>query len=191
MLKALEPVQKSLSAEEDKKPGSRDQAASLRFYTYVKKIERGAGKKFSRCHQSIKVADASEKGDTPSATPRPALADQWKVEKATVAFNRQSGEKGVDAEEAFALGPDTWSSLKTPPNGELTFYQVKTRGASDFDAVAIADQTRQAQFLLGAEAQRHLMRQVLQELKSKNAISLAYMKIPSEEMEAQNNEELE
>lgn len=191
VLKALEPVQKSLSAEEDKKPGSRDQAASLRFYTYVKKIKEGLEKNSSDVHQSIKVADASEKGETPPAAARPALADQWKVEKATVTFNRQSGEKGVDAEEAFALGPDTWSSLKTPPNGELTFYQVKTRGASDFDAVAIADQTRQAQFVLGAEAQRHLMRQVLQELKSKNAISLAYMKIPSEEMEAQNNEELE
>ena len=41
------------------------------------------------------------------------------------------------------------------------------------------------------QAQRHLMEQVLQELKSKNALSLAYLKVPSEEMEAQNDESMQ
>ena len=41
--------------------------------------------------------------------------------------------------------------------------------------------------MLGGEAQRHLMRQVIAELKSKDAISLAYLKIPQDEAYEQDS----
>ena len=47
------------------------------------------------------------------------------------------------------------------------------------------EQARAAQSLIGAEAQRHLMEQVLTLLKSKQAISLAYLRMPMEENPAQ------
>lgn len=186
ILQAIEPLQKSLSSDPDKKSWSKDQAASLRFYAYLKQVKEGAEKGSPDVEQLLTVVDEST-GDEAAKAKHPALADQWKVEKAPVTYNRQSGEKAVDG-EAFALQDQAWSSLKTPPNGALSFYQVKSHGAASLEPQAYLEQAREAQFILGAEAQRHLMRQVLQELKSKNALSLAYLQTPYEEPEVQHQE---
>lgn len=185
VLLALETVQKSLAGDTEQSEWSKDQAASLRFYPYVEAIKKGLEENSTDVQQSINIAVASDEAAVDHVSPRPALADQWKIEKKTVTFNRQTGENRIDHADAFGLGIDAWSTLKTPPNGDLSFYQVKGQGAAEFETAAVAEQMREMQFMLGAEAQRHLMRQVLQDLKSKNAISLAYLQIPQEEREEQ------
>ena len=180
VLLSLEPIQKSLSPDQDKKSWSKDQASSLRFYTYLKKIKDGLEKNPAQVEQWIKTQAAAEKNQPSSLAHRPSLADQWKIEKTTVAFNRQNREDTVDIAEAFALNPNDWSTLKTPVNGDLSFYQVKSQGMTTVQPAVVAQQARQAQSLLGAEAQRLLMKQVLQELKSKNALSLAYLQTSSD-----------
>lgn len=179
---ALEAVQKNLPGQ-DIKVSSKDQTASLRLYSHLNKIREDLSKDATQAQQWIYTPLKDE--DSIALAQRSELADQWKVEKATVTLNRQNPEAAVDIAEALTLTANAWSPLKTPVNGDLAFYQVKAgeekTTPNQKELAVIADQARQAQTLLGAEAQRHLMRQVLAELKSQNAISLAYLKIPLDE----------
>jgi GcvH upstream region-like protein len=190
IIQALEPIQKKLSAEE-KKPVSKDQAASLRLYAYLNKIKDELEKDTAQVEQWIR-SPLEEGEQKDSLAQRLALADQWKIEKSTLTLNRQNSDNTVDVTEALALTVNAWSPLKTPPNGDLAFYQVKDHSTTDHQqSTIIAEQMREAQTLLGDEAQRHLMRQVLQELKSHHAISLAYLKAPIDEVSAQESETME
>lgn len=180
VLTALESVQKSLTPDQDQKSWSKDQLASLRFYNYLNKIKGEIEKDPTKGDQWIKTQIAEEDNQTASLARHPALADQWKIEKATVTSNRQNQEQAIDVAEALALSTDAWSSLNNSANGDLAFYQVKNQEMGALQPAAIAEQTREAQLLLGAEAQRQLMQHVLQELKSKNALSLAYLNTPSD-----------
>jgi GcvH upstream region-like protein len=177
VLTALESVQKTLSPEQGQASWSKDQLASLRFYPYLNKIKGEIEKDLAQADQWISKQTATEE-QLDSLANRPALADQWKIEKATLTLNRQNQENTVDVAEALALNPDDWSALKVSANGDLFFYQVKNKEMASIPSNAVAEQIRQAQSLLGAEAQRQLMQQVLQELKSKNALSLAYLNTP-------------
>lgn len=171
---ALAATQKTIYPGQD----SKDQAASLRFYSHLNKIKMDLEKDPTKAEQWIATQETAEDKQPISLAQRPSLADQWKIEKTTVALNRQNHENSVDIEEAFTINANAWSALKTPVNGDLTFYQVQNQGMTTLEPAVVAQQARQAQALLGAEAQRHLMRQVLEELKSKNALSLAYLQVP-------------
>lgn len=191
VIQALEPIQKNLSASQENKSMSKDQAASLRLYAYLSKIKEELEKDAVQAGQWI-ASSLEEEGQRTSLAQRPGLADQWKIEKTTLTLNHQSPDHAVDVAEALVLNAHAWSPLKIPMNGDLAFYQVKDRSTADHQQSAIiAEQVREAQSLLGDEAQRHLMRQVLQELKSQNAISLAYLKIPIDETPIQESEAME
>ena len=60
--KALEPVQKNLSPDQDKKALSKEQAASLRFYTYLNKIKGDVEKNPSQEHPLVIITEDSEEG---------------------------------------------------------------------------------------------------------------------------------
>jgi GcvH upstream region-like protein len=177
-LKALESTQKSVFPDQDKKGWSKDQAASLRFYSYLKQAQEALKKNNAQAQVYIKPS-RDQKATLADYT---SLADQWKLEKVTLAISREGRDEGVDKNEVFKLSPNEWSSLKAPANGHLSFYQVKDKGQEMIAASQeIKEQTLKMHQLLAAEAQRQLMRQVLQELKEKNALSLAYMQKNSEE----------
>lgn len=181
MIAALEPIQKSLTNSGDVLSVSKDRSASLRLSSYFSKAKEELKQDLSTENQWVK-SDAQEEDSTHSLNKRSHLADQWKIEKATVVLNRQnSTENSPDMTEALALMTHEWSSVKTPINGDLAFYQVKERDLAPSQSPEIAQQVRELQAIVGDEAQRHLMLQVLTELKEKNAISLAYLKIPVEE----------
>ncbi len=181
VLTALESVQKGLTPDQDKKAWSKDQLASLRFYNYLNKIKAEVEKNPASADQWVKGDTTKEDLSGPVLANRSPVADQWKIEKVTLTANRQNQEETLDVAEALALNPNAWSELKTSANGSLAFYQVKNKEMANVQPAAIAQQVKQAQFLLGAEAQRQLMQQVLQDLKSKNALSLAYLNIPADE----------
>jgi GcvH upstream region-like protein len=183
VMSALESVQKKLSPDRDIKSWSKDQVSSLRFYTFLHKIKNEIEKNPTQITQWIKLKTTPEEEQSAPSTSPSSLADQWKIEKAHMTIDRQNHEDTLDISEAFALNVGDWSSLNTPVNGDLVFYQVKDHGTTPLQPTVIAQQAREAQSLLGAEAQRHLMQQVLQELKSKNALSLAYLKTHSDDSE--------
>ncbi len=174
---ALESVKKEASS--DSTSWSKDQLAALRFYPYLKQVKAQIEKDPAQAEKWVK-AEAEEQ--PASLGERPALANQWKLDKKTTTINRQTREEGIDPNEMFTLNIDAWSSLKTPINGDLLFFQVKNQGIEDPKTSATIQQVKQMQTLLSAEAQRHLMKQVLQVLKEKNALSLAYLQVPMEDV---------
>ncbi|WP_068469051.1 SurA N-terminal domain-containing protein [Candidatus Protochlamydia phocaeensis] len=178
-LAALQTVQKTLFVG-DKEPSSwsKDQAASFRFYAHLQKAKEALQKKPEEASQFVRASEGEDKEQPSSRRP---LKDQWLLEKATTSISRQKQEAGIDPAVAFAMVENTWSAIETPVNGNILFFQLKGKSdESSKQATAMAEQARQAQALLSAEAQRQLMRHVLQEIQAKGAISLAYLKIPQD-----------
>ncbi len=66
-----------------------------------------------------------------------------------------------------------WSKIENFPN-EMVFYQLKEIKTWT-NADAMATKMEEIQSLLSDEAQQQLMRVVLQEIKSRNAISVEYL----------------
>lgn len=178
---ALERFQKEALSGDNSSLYGKDQLASLRLYPYLKSVKEHLVKEnASEINQKVTLK-GEEKGFSTALIERLSLPDQWKVEMATVTVNRESADPGFDVGEAMALNTHEWSSLRTPVNGDLTFYRMKGREESPIESSAAVERAREAQTVLGAEAQRHLMRQVLEVLKSKEAISLAYLTTPQAE----------
>lgn len=179
-LKELEQVNKEVTENSPTGSVSKDQLASLRFYPHLSRVKTELEKDPA---QSATLTQAPGTGSSPSIKRR-SLSDQWLVEKSEQQIDRSKQQKGSYAKEAFSLPLNGWSNIRSPINGELSFFQVKERGVNSEKEVAIAQQTREAQALLSADAQRILMKHVLQEIIAKKAISLAYLTAPSEPQES-------
>lgn len=163
-VKGLQKVQKSVFAKE----GSKDQAASLRFYPYLQQIKEKISKDPAQASQFVRTKED-----------KPSLANQWRLEKSDYYVERHQANPEIDFAEAFTLTPQQWSKIATPANGAVAFYQVKGKGTSPEAQAAIAKQAQKAHVLLSSEAQRILMRTVLQQIVDKNAISLSYLTSPA------------
>ena len=70
----------------------------MRFYAYLQGIKEHLEKDLNQASSWIKVESAPA-----SLKEHPMLKDQWKIEKKTVAFNRQSHEELLEAGEVFGL----------------------------------------------------------------------------------------
>lgn len=167
-MKALQKVQKNVFGQE----GSKDQAATLRFYPYMQNVKEKIEKDPSQASQFVRSEESGQ-----------SVADQWLLEKTDYYVERHQANPQINFAEAFTLPPQGWSAINTPANGELAFYQVKNKGTSPEAQAAIAKQTQKAHSLLSSEAQRVLMREVLQEITDKKAISLSYLTSPSAQEE--------
>lgn len=179
VLTALQPIQKALLVGE-KEPAawSKDQAASLRFHSSLQQAKAKLEKDSSQAAVLARKPDTKEADSLGNRLP---LKDQWLLEQTTVSLSRQDRVTAVNTQEAFELPVAGWSALNAPVNGDLAFFQVKERGEDAAKKeIAIAEQVRQAQALLSADAQRVLMQHALEKIKEKNAISLSYLQTPQE-----------
>ena len=176
VLSSLKSVAKEENPDEQKSV-SNDQLTAFRFYPHMKEIRDDLAASLLSRNRWIRE---SEENPESASDDHRLLSNQWKIEKATKSLNRQSREESVDLAEALTLEAGTWSQVKVPPNGNVSFYEVKGKTEEKSSLKLIADQVSKVQALLGDEVQRHLMRHVLDELKAKNALSLAYLKTPSE-----------
>lgn len=111
-----------------------------------------------------------------------SLGEQWRLKQLNVTLSRASSMEGVDIEEALTLSPGKWSQVSVSPDGNVLFYRVRDKSQAEGQEAHIAEETRGMQELLGAEAKRHLMQEVIGELKAKNAISLAYLRAAPEDL---------
>lgn len=104
------------------------------------------------------------------------LADQWKLErKDTILKRHQNDSSNIDKELVFHLQPKQWTPIHPSPNGDLTFFQLEEKGIN-LDEEMIAENVFESQKVISYEAQRLLMRNLLQLFKEKNAISFDYLK---------------
>jgi len=160
----------------------KDQLAALRFYPYFKQVKDKISQ--DPAQSEIYVAMKSEENPT-DLTNKAALNSQWKLEQEKATFSRENSPSLLNLEEAFALDPQTWSSLKPTFNGDLVLFQVLDKAVSAGNRADLVKQTREAHALLSSAAQRVLMQGVLEDLKAKSAISLAYLKVVQEPSQAE------
>ena len=188
-LLALESIQMSLHPNpKEVKVWNRDEAANLRFYNYLKKIKEDIQNNQENEEKWIKPAsDQATFADHSSS-----LLNQWKLEKTSPTVDRQTKDHPVKIDEASAIAVESWSSIKNSRTGDLAFYKMIELGGNNEDMTLVAEQVEKIQKILGSEAKRNLMEEVLVKLKKEKAISLAYLKKNSGEgdssTESQNGE---
>lgn len=149
-----------------------EMSASLRLYAYVRDILSKIQKDPKAIEIYISQAPAVATED--KLAERKGLDNQWKLEKSLYRSDRGSEGKGENLSEAFTLTPGAWSKVQTSANGDLYFFQLAQKG-SEANNVALVSKINVARKLLGDDAQKVLMKHLLNEMKTKGAISLDYM----------------
>jgi len=169
------------SSEQKSLPG--DHAAVLRLLSHAKDIKDKIQKDPTNASAYIRTTEPlmTQKDKLP---PRKALEDQWKLEKESVQLSRGGEDDVVEKGEVYALSKGAWTNVRTPPNGDIYFFQLQSKGANE-EIVLNSERVLESQQLLSYEAQRHYMKKALQEIKEKNAISLEYLNQPVETIESE------
>lgn len=94
------------------------------------------------------------------------LLDQWKLSKQTQEIKRSDITK-LSKSDLFSMPIKAWSSLVFPKNRETVFYCLIEKSYPKAD---IQKQVEQGQKLLGMDAQRLLMHQVLERMESNHEV---------------------
>lgn len=155
-----------------------DIAASLRFVAWAEKVKEDPDKmSFVRQPKAVET----ESGQLEEKSP---WVDQFKWEKADTKIKRGSDDEVFEKEKLFLLKPHEWSRVLTPPNGDLSFFFLKDK-KTEKDPELLALQTLRLRYAIGAEAERTYMRELLEEIKAKGAISFDYLNQPVDSPESQ------
>ena len=91
-----------------------------------------------------------------------ALADQWMLSKRHQEIKR-SDTTTLPKSEMFTKVIGSWSSVSTPHGGDVAFFHLLKRDASD---LKIQDQVSQGQKLIGRDVTRHRIMSLLEEVGS-------------------------
>jgi GcvH upstream region-like protein len=158
---------------------TKEQAASLRFSTYFAQLKAKIEKDPVQSLQLIRPKEDQKSG---SLLAQADLVGQWRLIKTEETLNRTQTHQAIDAEQAFQLPVQSWSTIRQPANGDLAFFQI-TQKSNSFEnsESSIAERTRQAYFLLSADAQRILLHQIMKEIVAKQAMSLDFLNTPEEQ----------
>jgi hypothetical protein len=90
------------------------------------------------------------------------LKDQFLLVKSQKEVKR-SDPLTLSKEELFTQTAGYWSSVSTPPNGDLAFFRLIELQKSQ---EVIADKVDEGQKILGVDAKRLLMHQILQRMET-------------------------
>lgn len=91
------------------------------------------------------------------------LKDQWLLVKRSATIKR-SDPTALSKEELFTANEGQWSSISTPPNGDVAFFRLVSKEASQ---EVIETQVNEGQRMLSMDAKRFLMHQVLERIDQK------------------------
>lgn len=164
-----------------------DYAATLRLFAYVRDMKEKMQKNPTAIAQYTR--EPTKDADSTNTLPeRIALADQWKLERSSYKTTRSSADDAAEKTDLISLAENSWSKVLTPATGDLKFVHVE-RKINETDNKAIAENVSKARRLLSSDAQQKLMQLTLQEIKSKNAISLEYLNQTTEENSAPEPDE--
>jgi GcvH upstream region-like protein len=89
-----------------------------------------------------------------------SLLDQWALVKKTEDIKR-SDSTTLSKAEMFKGAEGTWSAVSMPANGDLAFFRLVKRGMGQ---QTVANKVSEGQRLLGMDARRLLMHQVLSKM---------------------------
>lgn len=167
------------AAPKDKKQelAKGDNAAPYRFYAHMRASKEALEKHPEKALDVIRAPASVE--NTHKLSKREPLAHQWKIEKKEHRVERAKDEKKLNPQEVFAMVVGSWTAVQTSPNGDVYFFH-KTSNAPQEASSMVADKIDQARRLLSDDVQRAYMRQLVADIKGKNAISLDYLNQPME-----------
>lgn len=174
---------KALQAKSPQKNFTGDQAAAQRFMAHGKEIlsriqkDPEAFSLYVRASQPL----SGEKDKVPA---HQKLNEQWRLEKSSVNIARGGEEEAFDKKELFSLSENQWTEVHGLPNGDLYFFQLTNKDPSIVKE-SNGEKHQQLHKLLSEDAQKHYMQKALEIIKSKNAISLAYLDQPVETLEVE------
>lgn len=143
------------------KPATPDVVASHRLDGYMRTMRKAviAG-------QNDAVVASSETQGTSS------LADQWKLVKETQDIQRCETTEASTA-KAFTMSQGAWSEVASPVNGDMSFFHLVKRTATDNDLL-VYTKMHQAQSALGNVAMRSVMKDIVEIARGRHAIVLPH-----------------
>jgi len=97
------------------------------------------------------------------------LEEQWKIEKETLKITRKM-DHPLFSEELFQEKIGQWSKVAIDKRANPYFYHINDKFV---DTDQIANAMKEGRKLLGTEAVKELLAQILDEMKSKNVISFS------------------
>lgn len=147
-----------------------DYAATLRLYPYINEVKSKILKDPDQITAFTRKNEESKK-EVQAAS----LEDQWKLERSAYQTTRSSTDSTIDKIPLFDITTGSWTKINTPANGDLNFFYLAKK-SNNLTEKTIADSVAQARTLLSDDAQQRLMKQVLNEIQEKGAISLDYLK---------------
>lgn len=168
---------KALQAQENAEPKlTGNSAASRRLSSHVKSIK--AKVEADPQHEELYVKTANTEQTSENAPGIVTLEQQWQLEKRPFSIERSSNSEQINTIEALEMATNAWSPTINTPSGAIFFYQ-KLESQPKKDALVL-DKSLQEQQLLATEAQRLIASQLIDEFKSKHAISLEFMNTSGE-----------
>lgn len=139
-----------------------DSASSIRLYPYVK----GALEQLKKTPDS--AATLVKADNTPKNS-----GNQFLLEKSNYSLARHASDDRIDNGQLFALEIGGWSKVNTPPNGDLYFFQLASKGVDSQGGVE--ERISQVRKLVSDSVQKTMMTKLVEQFKKANALSLSYL----------------
>ncbi|HEX2579523.1 MAG TPA: SurA N-terminal domain-containing protein [Rhabdochlamydiaceae bacterium] len=121
-------------------------------------LERYPGRRFAIWMQNARKTIKEKGNESPflKTTGQP-LVDQWALVQQTKEIKR-SDSTSLPKTEMFNVTEGKWSKVSIPQNGDVAFYRLIKKGVAE---AAIQEKVIEGQKLLGMDAKRVLMHQIL------------------------------
>ena len=162
----MQAIEESCREEIDNQSlNSLDFYASHRFCHYMKQVKEAL---IGSSDHSLWILQNPEKQEDQPLLVKKPLARQWLLIIAQEEMLHQNKQNSL-ADQTFHLNEGDWSKVYTKQNGDLSFYRLVQKSRASLSDKEISE----SQKVLALEAQRYLMRQVLDAIGVKNAIHLA------------------
>lgn len=138
------------------------------LYHYMQSAQLDIRAKGSDSSYLMQVTPVEEIG---KLSLRQDLKDQWKVVKETKSYRNYEKSPWFD-ESLFAMVEKGWSAIQVSQDGKLGFFQLQEKQVSEEDYL---QEMKKVQKVLSIEAQRFLMKEILEQLKKQEAIHFSFM----------------
>lgn len=117
------------------------------------------------------------------------FSEQFKWIRSSLNLARKTESHLLNSNLLFKQPLQTWSEVQPAPNGDLYFAFVKEKKSERGLEDLVRDQVGRARFLLGSEAEKSYLRDLLPLLKEKKAISFDFLNTPENAIESETNYE--
>ncbi len=106
--------------------------------------------------------------------------DQWKLVKKGYTADRTVRQLPIDQDDLYALKPGEWTSVQRRANGDITFFELNDKKPGDYSK-AVFDRVMLGHKVLAEDAQRVLMRDLVDVMVEKHALVPEIMKAEAPE----------